>query len=182
MISLKEKILFIESKPQLAVFVSVSIGTFVGGCFALVVAALPPRTDFARASDTEGRKQEFSTQTKALALATVPQLQTDVEKRPIQEVNIANNGQVYIRGARVESVSGTTIMISTTWNSTKMQWLIHTNASQYGKRHFGTKFLDRSGEMISLSDIRIGDTVSVSGSLRKDQADLVVDADVVRTF
>ena len=99
---------------------------------------------------------------------------------PVQEVHIANNGMVYLQGARVQSVSGTTIVVSTSWNNVNLSWIINTNGSYYGARHFGTSVLDSKGNQLTVTDVSVGNIITVSGVLDVDSTLLTVKADVVR--
>ena len=100
--------------------------------------------------------------------------------KSVLEVHIANNGMVFLQGARVESISGTTIVVSTSWNSIKLLWTIHTNASYFGPRNLGTEFLDSKGKRIYIGDIREGNLVSVSGTFDISRSELTLKADTVR--
>ena len=101
----------------------------------------------------------------AAAASTTPQSRT-------QEVHIAGSGLVLLRGARVLSVSGNTIEVGMTWGSSEFKWSVHTN--------FSTKFLDRDGEKASVTNIHIGDVITVTGNVTQSGVRPVIDADIVR--
>ena len=98
------------------------------------------------------------------------------------EVTIAMNGLVVLRSARVLGIDGDTLQVSTAWGSTDFTWVVHTDASSYETRTFGTRFLDREGEKISLSHIRVGDLITVNGTLDAASEVPMLHADVVRSL
>ncbi len=91
---------------------------------------------------------------------------------PIREVHIANTGLTLLRGARVLSISGSTIEVGMTWGSSDFTWSVQT--------HFGTKFLNAAGEKESVTNIHIGDVVTVTGKIVEGGMRSVVSADIVR--
>jgi hypothetical protein len=100
---------------------------------------------------------------------------------PSLEVHIANNGLVLLRSARVVSINGTALTVSTNWGPTNFSWVVNTSARSYETRHFGTNFLDRSGNSLSLQDLQPGDLVTVTGMLENNHQ-LALDADTVRSL
>src|SRR3989344_723359 len=117
MIWLRKKFPLFKSNPHLAVFFSISIATFVLGFIFFAFTYILPGVEIVKAEEVEW---------------------TPPSGKSIMEVHIANNGMVFLQGARVESISGTTIVVSTSWNSIKLLWTIHTNASYFGPRNLGT--------------------------------------------
>lgn len=95
-------------------------------------------------------------------------------------MHIANNGLVLLRSARVVSVDGTTIVVSTAWGSADFAWTVHTNASSYGTHDFGTRFLTYDGKKSSLADMQIGNLVTITGTLDTKAVEPTLDADTVR--
>jgi len=156
---LKKKIPLFESNPRLATFSSISVAVFVLGfvLFSFVYSF----------SDTKIVKAENVVWTPPVG-------------KSIMEVHLANNGLVYIQGARIESISGTIIEISTSWNTVKLKWTIYTNGSSYGKRRFGTSFLDSNGKELTIKDLRVGGIISVNGVFDLTQAGPTVKAEVIR--
>ena len=73
------------------------------------------------------------------------------------EVHIYDDGKVLVRGAKVTSVSGTTVNAVTTWGSVNMAWAINTDSK--------TKMIRRYGGQSMLSEISVGDFVSFKGNL-----------------
>ena len=159
----------LNARPYLKTLLSVSFSVFAIGILSLSFSLVPPRVEVAQA-------QGLETDQVTLQPARVSQ----VKKAPIFEIHVANNGMVYIQGAHVESVSGTNIKISTSWNTVKMSWTIRTNETYYGPRHFGTSFLDQKGSRLAIGDIQVGDVVAVNGMFEAGQSELVVKADTVR--
>jgi len=87
-------------------------------------------------------------------------------------INIANNGLVLLRGARVSAISGEIIYVEMKWNVARLTWTIRSNLN--------TKFLTSTGEKQSLADIRVGDIVNVTGELSDDGTGPVINAQFVR--
>lgn len=88
------------------------------------------------------------------------------------ETHIANDGLVLLRGARVTAVSDDIIHVGMVWGSSYFTWAATTG-------HY-TKFLDSKGEKESLSDIAVGDTVTITGRLRANDTEPTIEADFVR--
>ncbi|OGG54136.1 hypothetical protein A3C20_02385 [Candidatus Kaiserbacteria bacterium RIFCSPHIGHO2_02_FULL_55_25] len=92
--------------------------------------------------------------------------------QPLSEMNIANNGLVLLRGARVTDISGTTLTVTMAWGGTDFIWKVHTL--------YNTKYFTAQGEKGSLADIRTGDVITVSGALSENGAQPAVEAVFVR--
>ncbi len=148
-----------ESPSYLRNFFRISIAVFVFGFMVFTSVYLFPDTKIVKAE---------------VIRPTVS------SRKSILEVHIANNGMIFLQGARVLSISGTTIVVSTAWNHTDMKWTIQTNASDYGPRHFGTSFLDSKGKSVNMDSIRVGDFITITGTLDMNSSEVVVKADVVR--
>ncbi len=160
--SLLKKILALfRTSPRLAAFCGLSVMTFLFGFTLFSFTYLLPGTETAKAENIKNQK---SVQ----------------DSKHILELHIANNGMTYIQGARVVSISGVTITLAMAWNNVTLEWAVHTDESYAGKRHFGTRFLDHAGKYISISDIHVGDIVTVSGDLDTHVNGLAVKADTVR--
>ena len=98
------------------------------------------------------------------------------------EVHIANDGLILLRSARVSAVSGTTITVNTAWGKTNLTWIVRTNASNYETRAFGTRFINRSGQALSLQAVHVGDLVTITGTLDATAEEPTLDADSVRNL
>ncbi len=160
MMSLRKAFPIFERSPWLAAFLSLSVTTFILTVSFFVFTYLLPQTEVVTAKE----------------LGWAPPVD-----KPIMAVNIANDGTVFLRGASVLSVDGTTIIVGTSWNVTKFQWVINTNESYYEKSHFGTRFLDSKGKVITIWDIHPGSIISVSGTLDVNQSWPTLKAKVIRT-
>jgi hypothetical protein len=99
-----------------------------------------------------------------------------------QELHIANNGLILLRGAHIVSVSGTTLTVSMEWGSAKYSWVVRTNASSSGYHNYGTRFLDHNGNPITLSQVESGGYVTVTGMLDSSANTPTLDADSVRSL
>lgn len=91
---------------------------------------------------------------------------------PMLEIHIANNGLVLLRGARVISISGSSIRVDMKWGSADFTWVIQTNSN--------TKFITSTGEKETLAKISVGDIVTVTGMLIGGGTESTIDAEFVR--
>ncbi len=108
--------------------------------FALVIGgASVARADNDR--DDDGRKNEREARLVGSSL----------------EVHITDSGKVLVRGAKVASVSDSTITATTMWGSAVMNWTITSDAN--------TKLIRRYGGASAMNEITVGDYISFQGSL-----------------
>lgn len=104
---------------------------------------------------------------------TIPEaVAASIQKAPILEIHIANNGSVFLRGARVVSVSEEAIRVATAWEEVGFTWKIQIN--------FYTKFLKSRSEEQAFEDIHVGDLVNVTGDLVSGGAEPVIKAHFIR--
>lgn len=90
------------------------------------------------------------------------------------EVNLSSNGSALVRGAKVTSVSGSTINATTNYGSSSLSWTVKTDSN--------TNFTANKGGTNGLAQIAVGDTVSFSGSLDQAVSGLTVNAKVVKDW
>jgi hypothetical protein len=90
------------------------------------------------------------------------------------EVNLASNGSVLVRGAKVTGVSGSSISATTNYGSSQLSWTVKTDGN--------TDFNANKGGATGLANIATGDTVSFSGSLDQAVSGLTVNAKVVKDW
>ncbi len=90
------------------------------------------------------------------------------------EVNIGSNGSALVRGAKVTSVSGSTIGADTSYGSSILNWLVKTDST--------TKFTANKGSTTGLAHIAVGDLVSFQGSLDQAVSGLTVNAKAVKDW
>jgi len=95
-------------------------------------------------------------------------------KSSMFELNIANNGLVFLRNAKVISISGDQkIHVTIGWGNTSFSWSVGTDAL--------TKFLDSKGVKADFSQIKVGGTVIVTGDLvGNDGAEPLINAEFIR--
>lgn len=103
---------------------------------------------------------------EAASLSAVP------AKPVMLEVHIANNGLVLLRGARVISISYSTIRVGMAWGASSFTWRLDTDSN--------TRFLTPRGEKATFADIQVGDTLTVTGLLTKSGTEPTIDAETVR--
>ena len=94
------------------------------------------------------------------------------KQQPLSEMNIANNGLVLLRGARVTDITGSTFTVTMVWGGTDFTWRVHTL--------YNTKFFNTKGEKGGVADIKVGDVITVSGGLSGNAAQPAVEAVFVR--
>jgi hypothetical protein len=99
----------------------------------------------------------------------------------ILETHIANNGMVFLKGARVISVDGKIIKVASSWGKMNFIWTIKTNGESVGGRDFGTQFYNDRGEKIKVTDIRVGQFLQINGDIDTKSDNPTIVADVVRT-
>ena len=90
------------------------------------------------------------------------------------EVNIGSNGGVLVRGAKVTSISDTTVNANTSLGSSILNWVVKTDGS--------TEFVTHGGANTGLSGIAIGDTISFRGTLDQAVSGLTVNAKIVKDW
>lgn len=96
--------------------------------------------------------ERFSVRVVAAAEGSI----TD-QKQPQLELHIANNGLVYMQGARVISISRTTLVVASEWDAGAFRWSVETD----GK----TRVVLADGEKGDFSDVRVGAYVNINGLL-----------------
>jgi len=93
-------------------------------------------------------------------------------------ININPSGNVQVQGATVTALSGSTLTATTVWGSTVLSWTIVTSSSTQLVNN--NKKSDDNRGLMTLADIKVGDTVNFQGSLATGNAGLTVNARVVR--
>ena len=166
---LKTRFPLFQTNPRTATFFSVSVAVLVLGSILLAVSLFFPRTEIAKAQELEPASVQNSASQSSVKVG-----------KNILEVHLASNGMVNFRGAKVESISGTDIVVSTSWGAIKLQWVIDAKESYYGSHHFGTSFLDSNGNKLTINDLSVGDFISINGTLDSGQAQPTVKANVIR--
>lgn len=73
------------------------------------------------------------------------------------EVSISNKGKVEVRGAKVTSVSGSTVNASTSWGSANFVWAVNITGD--------TKIVKKSDDKSSIGEIAVGDFINFKGNL-----------------
>jgi hypothetical protein len=112
---------------------------------------------------------KFSNNSTPVALAVAPSSST---APAMLEVHIANNGMIFVHGAKVTAISGDTIQTTMSWNSTNFNWVVQTTGM--------TKFFNRLGQKQYISDIKEGDVITVTGKLASQVNQFTINADFVR--
>ncbi len=90
------------------------------------------------------------------------------------EVHISDNGAVLVRGAKVTSVTSSSLAATTAWGPVSLNWTVIVDANtRFGKKDRGVS---------SLAGISVGDVVSFSGSLDSSASSLTVRADAIKDW
>lgn len=89
-------------------------------------------------------------------------------------VFIGAGGNALVRGATVQSVSGSTVTAKSSWGSSAINWVVDVASS--------TKFYDSRVAASSLADIRVGDTISFAGPINQALAAFTVNASAIRDW
>ena len=90
----------------------------------------------------------------------------------VLEMHVANNGSIYIQGAVVTAVQGSTVVASFTWGSVTFACNIESSYMTSVLLHDGTK--------IALADLGVGDHITVTGDINVNAAQPTIDAQVIR--
>ncbi|MDO8522866.1 MAG: DUF5666 domain-containing protein [bacterium] len=91
------------------------------------------------------------------------------------EIHVTDSGRVLVRGAKVTSISGSTINATATWGSAVFNWGVVTDSS--------TEWVRRSGGNSSISEVSVGDFISFQGALDTTVASpITVKAKVVKDW
>lgn len=90
------------------------------------------------------------------------------------EVHINDNGKVLVRGAKVSSVSASSIMATTSWGTASVPWTVNISSNTEMNRRFGGK--------LQMSEISVGDFISFQGDLVQGSSGFVVNAKVVKNW
>ncbi len=90
------------------------------------------------------------------------------------EINIGSNGGVLVRGAKVTSVSSSTVNANTSIGASVLNWIVKTDGS--------TEFVTHGGANTGLSGIAVGDTISFRGTLDQAVSGLTVNAKIVKDW
>ncbi|MFZ2720033.1 MAG: DUF5666 domain-containing protein, partial [Minisyncoccia bacterium] len=90
------------------------------------------------------------------------------------EINIGGNGNVLVRGAKVTSVSSSTVNANTNYGSSILGWTVKTDGD--------TEFSANKGSSTGLAQIAVGDIISFRGSLDQAVSGLTVNANIVKDW
>lgn len=94
-----------------------------------------------------------------------------VKPSPLAEIHIANNGLTLVRGARIIAISGNTLRVSADLPVMHILWDVRVIG--------GTKLFGPTGEKQGLSDMQVGDIITVTGALSGNTNDPAIDAQFV---
>ena len=97
---------------------------------------------------------------------------TPAARPAMQEVHVANNGLMLVRGAHVVAVSGTMMSIVLEWGSAHLTWTVRATSD--------TKYFGPTGIRGSADDVQAGDIVSVTGMLSASDPNPSIVAEFVR--
>ncbi len=93
---------------------------------------------------------------------------------PMLEVHIANNGVVLLRDARVVSQDGDNLHVVMSWGVADFTWLVQTSPT------LNTSFLRVMGEKGALTDIHVGDLLTITGKLVYGGTEPTISAQIIR--
>ncbi len=144
------------------------VALVLAGLFVYEVYAQPlPRTHTASAvAATPAGTVYLSPEARAAAQAGA------AVKEPTREVHIANNGLILLRGARVLSISDNTIHVGMTLGASDFTWAAVTK--------YNSSFWKPDGTKGSISDINVGDIVTITGTLTGSGTEPAIDTEYVR--
>ncbi len=90
------------------------------------------------------------------------------------EVHIYDNGSVLIHGARVEQVAGSTIYTKVYWGLAFLRLTIRTSDK--------TTFVKKNGSETKISDIKVGDFITIEGDFYSGTSSLDVTARKIKNW
>jgi hypothetical protein len=146
-----------------ALYAGIIISAFIG---AFALQAILPST-FAAASEALNSVAQTSSGTVYLDGEAAPA--STAANAPAQ-LTIADNGFIHIGGARVSAVHEGSITARLAWSSAQLTWQIDSSSA---------KFYGQNGEALDAASIRIGDVVSVSGTITGSSK---IDAQYIRVL
>lgn len=115
-----------------------------------------------------------------LALSIAGVVAANNHKNPVHalgstlEIHMYDSGKVLVRGAKVSSVSGSTINATTSFGAYGVAWSVKTTND--------TKLISRFKGNISLADVKVGDYISFQGSLDTTAVQPTVNAMLVKDW
>jgi hypothetical protein len=150
--------------PSRRVLLLASAGVLVVGAFAFLYLDQP----YVQAVNHSLRATGGSA-------ATAASIAASTSAAAMHEVNIANNGLVYLENVRVDSTSDSLITVGISWGRTTFPWVIDTTSGKGG-----TKFIQSNGDVGSIADVQAGDIVSITGMLDTTMMQPTINAQYVR--
>ncbi len=104
--------------------------------------------------------------------AAVDQVIAATQSNRVLEMHIANNGLIFLKGARIQSISSNLLTVDMTWDATQFHWNVLVTPS--------TVFMKQDGEIMSLENLREGDTIMINGSIAGGISSWTIDAQTIR--
>jgi len=154
------------SRKTVVTVTVVAASCVLAGLFAYEVFAQPLSADLHANAPASVPAGTVYLSLSAHAAATQP------ANAPMLEMHIANNGLVLLRGARVLSLSGSSMRVGMSWGSGDFIWNVSTA--------YNTEFFNTAGSKETLADIGVGDIVTITGTLSAGGAGPGVAANIVR--
>ncbi|MEK7601330.1 MAG: hypothetical protein AAB480_02260 [Patescibacteria group bacterium] len=158
--------------PSPKVFIIAGLAVAVVSVGFLFSASLPAQAFGGSAASHSTAVTQSVSGTVYLSPSDSAAAASAAKQQPLSEMNVANNGLVLLRGARVTGISGPTLTVTMAWGGTDFIWTVHTL--------YNTKYFAPNGEKGSLAGIAVGDVITVSGGLSGNGAQLAVEAVFVR--
>ena len=128
-------------------------------------------TSLVRADDSVTTSADSSPKKVFLSSAATP-ASTSSRTGTMLGLNIANNGLVLVRDARILSIAPYTFTASLSWGSENFTWSVRVP--------YNTKFIHRDGKAGVLADLKEGDTVTITGQLDTNATEPTINAQYVR--
>ena len=107
-----------------------------------------------------------------LSLAWASNAHADTAANEAAQMTVAPNGQIMIRGGVIESLSGDTAVVSTTWGKTTLRWTVDLTGS--------TRYVPAMGSVAAKAALKVGDPVSFTGEIDTLAAEPTVIASVFK--
>jgi len=90
----------------------------------------------------------------------------------LREMHIANNGAVFLKSTKITALSDKVLSVSMSWGSNDFLWTVRYS--------YLTSVLDKGGKPSNLSSLKVGDTITITGTLATGATEPTVEAQVIR--
>ena len=142
----------LRSVPRSDAFAALAAAIFITLAMAGVTRSIP------------GKATQVASVAAQAGVAGIPNTGTNSappvvvkDDGPMREVHVANNGAVFLRGAKITALHGSSIEVTAGWGSMDFNWIVHTPIS--------THYISAKGNAINNGALKVGTIVAITGVL-----------------